>query len=101
MKMTLHKALVVFAAVIALAALGCGSVSGSTYQAGGGAIQIEFQSGGKAILSLGPLKTPCTYVEDSKTVTITCEGDKSVFTKESNGTLSPPPGNMIGPMTKK
>jgi hypothetical protein len=101
MKTSFHKGIIVVVVGATLAILGCGGVSGHTYQAAGGMVQIEFQSGGKANLSLGPLKTACTYVEDSKTVTLTCEGDKTVFTIGSDGTLNPPPGNMIGPLTKK
>ena len=80
--------------------VGCGDVSGNTYQSDGGAVQLEFQSGGKANLTLGPLKQACTYAQDSKSVAVTCDGDKTIFTINGD-ILSPPPGNMIGPMTKK
>lgn len=103
MKTSFHKAMIVIVAVASLAILGCGGVSGNTYQAGGGALQIEFQSGGKANLTMGPEKTACTYVEDSKTVTLTCAGDSTplVLTKGSDGTLNPPQGSFIGVLTKK
>ena len=101
MKASLHKAIIAFALVVAVAIAGCGGVSGHTYQTAGGLMQIEFQSGGKANVSLGPQKTACTYTEDSKTVTVTCEGDKIVFTIGSDGSLNPPSGNFIGPLTRK
>ena len=100
MKAILHKAAI--AAVIAgaiLFAAGCG-LSGSTYQSEGGVVQIEFQSGGKAVTSMGPLKMNCTYVEESSTVAVTCEGDKTIFTIKDDQ-LIPPNGGLIGPLTKK
>jgi hypothetical protein len=103
MKTQFHKMMLVVVAVSVLAIVGCGGVSGNTYQAGGGMMQIEFQSGGKATLSMGPQKTACTYTEDSKTVTLKCEGDNTplVLTIGSDGTLNPPPGSFVGPLTKK
>jgi hypothetical protein len=95
-------------AVVAGASLlaGCGDdVSGNTYVAEGGAYQIEFQSGGKAVESLGPQKDNCTYVEDSnKNVTLTCSDGKTVFTLNAKGQLMAPQGSMLammGPLTKK
>ena len=46
---------------------GCGkSVSGSTYEGGGGAVKIEFQSDGKAVMSaLATLRQACA---DAKNV---------------------------------
>jgi len=82
----------------------CGGISG-TYAVEGGAYQIEFQSGGKAVESLGPQKDNCTYVEDSgKSVTLTCSDGKTVFTINDKGQLVGPPGSMLsmmGPLTKK
>lgn len=100
MKANLHKTLLVVVVAVSLIAAGCGGVSGHSYQSEGGAVQIEFQSGGKATVSLGMLKMACTYVEDSKSVTLTCEGDKTIFTIKDDQ-LIPPPGGMIGPLTKK
>jgi hypothetical protein len=103
MKTNFHKTMMVIAIAATLAFLGCGGVSGNTYQAGGGALQIQFQSGGKANLSMAGQSTACAYVEDSKSVTVTCPGDPTplVLTKGSNDTLNPPPGSFIGPLTKK
>ncbi len=65
MKNTFRSTILV--AVVAGASLmaGCGGVSGNTYVGASGGYSIEFQSGGKAIESLGPQKDNCTYVEDS------------------------------------
>jgi hypothetical protein len=80
----------------------CGkSVSGSTYEGAGGGVTIEFQSGGKAVTSLGGVKSDCTYTEDSKTVTLTCEGQPAVLTINDDGSLSGPPDGMLGRLTKK
>lgn len=100
MKAIVQKAAVaaLFAGAILFAA-GCG-LSGSTYQSEGGVVQIEFQSGGKAVTSMGPLKMNCTYVEEGSTVAVTCEGDKTIFTIKDDQ-LIPPNGGLIGPLTKK
>ncbi len=92
--------LVVAITGVSLIAAGCGGVSGHTYRSEGGAVQIEFQSGGKANVSMGMLKMACTYVEDSKSVTLTCERDKTVFTIKDEQLILPR-GGMIGPLTRK
>lgn len=105
MKTTFRSTILV--AVVAGASLmaGCGGVSGNTYVGAGGGYSIEFQSGGKAIESLGPQKDNCTYVEDSgKSVTLTCSDGKTVFTIDAKGNLNAPAGSMLGmmgPLTKK
>jgi hypothetical protein len=81
---------------------GCGAkVEGNTYAGNGGIVQIEFKSGGKAYVSTGPVSTPCTYTESGKTVTLVCEGDKTVFTVDDDGSLNGPQGGMLGRLTKK
>jgi hypothetical protein len=81
---------------------GCGGkVEGNTYAGNGGIVQIEFKSGGKAYVSTGPVSTPCTYTESGKTVTLVCEGDKTVFTVDDDGSLNGPQGGMLGRLTKK
>jgi hypothetical protein len=86
---------------------GCGGgVSGSTYVGANGGYSIEFQSGGKAVETLGPEKDNCTYAEDpGKTVTLTCaDGHPTIFTVDSKGALNAPAGSMMqmmGPLTKK
>jgi hypothetical protein len=81
---------------------GCGGkVEGNTYAGNGGVVQIEFKSGGKAYVSTGPVSTPCNYTESGKTVTLVCEGDKTVFTVDDDGALNGPQGGMLERLTKK
>jgi hypothetical protein len=81
---------------------GCGGkVEGNTYIGNGGVVQIEFKSGAKAFVSTGPVSTPCTYTESGKTVTLVCEGDKTVFTVDEDGALNGPQGGLLGRLTKK
>ncbi|HUK31765.1 MAG TPA: hypothetical protein VLV89_11670 [Candidatus Acidoferrum sp.] len=103
MKISFQRTIVALAVIAALAVVGCGGVSGDTYQSAGGILQIQFQSGGKATMSMGGQSAPCTYVEDSKSVTLTCQGGAGTLalTKTDSKTLTPPPGNFIGPLTKK
>jgi hypothetical protein len=81
---------------------GCGGkVEGNIYTGNGGVVQIEFKSGGKAYVSTGPVSTPCTYTESGKSVTLACEGDKTVFTVDDDGALIGPQGGFLGRLTKK
>jgi hypothetical protein len=90
----------IVAACLTLA--GCaGSVSGSTYQNANGMIQVEFKSGGKAFTSLSGMTTSCSYKEESRKVTLECEGDKTVFTVNDDGSLSGPPTGFLARLTKK
>jgi hypothetical protein len=77
------------------------SVQGSTYEDNGGVVKIEFLPGGKAFTWMGPVSTPCTYVQNGKTVSVTCEGDKFDLTVNDDGSLAGPPNGMISRMTKK
>ena len=88
--------------ILGLLLSGCGGkLEGSTYAGNGGVVQIEFKSGGKAYVSTGPVSTPCTYTEEGKTVTLVCEGDKTVFTMDDDGALNGPQGGFLGRLTKK
>jgi len=82
--------------------IGCsGKVEGKTYEGNGGVIKVEFKSGGKAYLSAGPATTTCTYSESGKTLSMICEGDKTVFTVEDDGALSGPPDGLLTRLTMK
>jgi hypothetical protein len=103
MKTSVRNALLIVATAGVGFLAGCGGVGG-TYQVEGGGYRIEFQSGGKAVESLGPQKDQCTYVEDSKSVTLTCPDGKIVFTINDKGQLVAPPDSMLsamGPLSKK
>jgi hypothetical protein len=100
-KFTFSQAMA-FAVVGALGVTtGCGSkVEGNSYEGNGGVIKVEFKSGGKAYMSAGPATTTCTYTESGKTVTLTCVGDKTVFTVEDDS-LDGPPDGFLTRLTKK
>ena len=94
----------VSAAILAalLTTIGCsGKVEGNIYEDNGGVVKVEFKSGGKAYVSTGPVTNTCSYSESGKTVTLICEGDKTVFTVDSDGALNGPPGGFIARLTKK
>jgi hypothetical protein len=98
-----HRAgIITLACLASLILASCGkSVSGSTYEGAGGGVTVEFQSGGKAVASLGGVTSDCAYTEDSKAVTLTCEGQPAVLTINDDGSLSGPPDGMFGDLTKK
>ena len=100
----MRKILVTKLAVIltlALVTVGCGGkVEGNTYEDNGGVVKVEFKSGGKAYVSTGPVTNTCTYSEEGKSVTLVCEGDKTVFTVEDDA-LNGPPGGFLSRLTKK
>lgn len=82
--------------------LGCGGgVAGNTYIDNGGVVQVEFKSGGKAYVSTGPVSHTCSYTESGKTVTLNCDGDKTVFTVDDDGSLNGPQGGFLGRLNKK
>ncbi len=89
------------AAMVCLGVAGCGnSVSGHTYGGNGSIVTIEFQSGGKAYTSMGPMSTACTYTESGKQVSLVCEGDTTVLTIGDDGSLNGPPDGMLAHLTK-
>ncbi len=89
------------AAILCLGAVGCGNgVSGHTYQGPGGLVQVQFQSGGKAVATVGAMTDNCTYTVDGKTVALTCEGITTDLTLNSDGSLSGPPDGMMSKMTR-
>jgi len=101
-KFTLSNALVVTMLSALAATIGCsGGVGGNTYEDNGGVVKLEFKSGGKAYVSTGPVTNTCSYEESGKSVTLTCEGDKSVFTVDDDGDLNGPPGGFLSRLTKK
>jgi hypothetical protein len=88
-------------ALMCLGIAGCGnSVSGHTYSAPGGMVKIEFQSGGKAMTSMGPMSSNCTYTQSGAKVELTCEGDTTELTVASDGSLTGPPDGMLAKLTK-
>jgi hypothetical protein len=78
-----------------------GKVEGSTYYGNGGVVRVEFKSDGKAYVSTGPVSTSCTYTESGQTLTLVCEGDKTLFTLDNDGALNGPQGGFLGRLTKQ
>ena len=97
----MKRVLMMLALAVSLSACGEDSVEGNAYEAAGGGVSIEFKSGGKASFSIGPAKQDCSYAQNGKTVTLTCEGDKTDFTIADDGSLQGPPQGMLGKLTKK
>jgi hypothetical protein len=88
-------------AMVCLGLAGCGNnVKGHTYAGPDGSVKIEFQSGGTATVSLGPIASTCTYTQNGKQVNLVCEGDTEVLTMASDGSLSGPPEGMLAHLTK-
>lgn len=95
------SAAALFGVGLAVGSCGQASVAGSAYERPGGGVTIEFQSGGKAIASIGALSMSCTYDQNGKTINLNCENEKDVFTINDDGSLSGPPGGMLARLTKK
>jgi hypothetical protein len=89
------------AALLCLSAAGCGNgVKGHTYAGNGQLVKIEFQSGGKALASMGPMTSTCSYTQNDKSITLICEGDTENLTVNSDGSLSGPPDGMLARLTR-
>ena len=96
------KLLVLIVAILTLAVACSGGVKGNTYADNGNVVQIEFKSGGKAYMSMGPMTNTCNYMESGKNVTLNCgPGENLVFTVDDDGALNGPPGGMVTRLTKK
>lgn len=80
---------------------GCFSSVEGKYSDQTGMINLELQGGGKATLGAMGQAEPCTYTTDGDKVAITCHGETTTFTKQSDGSLAPPSGAMIGLLKKK
>jgi len=102
MKASLQSVLVgATAALVCVCAAGCGSgVSGHTYAGNGQMVKIEFQSGGKAFTSFGPMTSACTYSQSGKKISLICDGDATDLTMADDGSLAGPPDGMLARLTK-
>ncbi len=88
-------------ALLCLGTAACGnSVSGHTYAGNGELVKIEFQSGGKAFASMGPMTSSCTYTQSGKKISLICEGDTEELTMADDGSLNGPPEGMLAHLTK-
>lgn len=87
-------------ALMGLGAVGCGGVKGNNYQDSDGMVKIEFKSGDKATVVIGPLSAACTYTQSGKQVTVTCQNQTTQFTVADDGSLTGPPDGMMNHLTK-
>ena len=88
-------------ALVCISAAACGSgVSGHTYQDSDGMVKIEFDSGGKAVTTMGPITANCTYKQSSNQVSLTCADQTTQLTVNSDGSLSGPADGMLNHMTR-
>ena len=73
------------------------------YSNANSSVVLEIKSGGKASFAFAGEKKDCTYTTDGdKTLTLDCNmGDRITFSRQADGSIMGPPGNMIGALTKK
>ncbi len=91
----------VAAALVCLGLAACGNnVKGHTYAAADNSVTIEFQSGGTANVSFGPIASTCTYAQSGKQINLTCGGQTEVLTMADDGSLNGPAESMLGHLTK-
>jgi hypothetical protein len=84
-----------------LACLGCGnSLDGNTYADANGMMKIDFQSGGKAIVTIGMSPQNCQWSQGSSNIAVKCGDDTMQLTLNSDGSLAGPPNGAMGPLTK-
>jgi len=89
------------AALLCLGMAGCGNnVKGHTYTAADSSVTIEFQSGGAANVSFGPIASTCTYTQSGKQINLTCGGQTEVLTMADDGSLNGPADGPLGHLTK-
>jgi hypothetical protein len=97
------KSILAAAAVTAISfgVAACGSgVKGHTYAGNGELVKIEFQSDGKALASMGPMTSTCSYTQSGNKITLICEGDTEQLTLGSDGALAGPPDGMLAHLTR-
>jgi hypothetical protein len=81
--------------------VGCGnSVEGNSYSDAGGMIKMDFQSGGKAVVTIGMSPQNCQWSQSSSNIAVKCGDDTMQLTLNSDGSLAGPPNGMMGKLTK-
>jgi hypothetical protein len=76
-----------------------GRVTGHTYHNNGGVVQVEFKSGGKALVSAGPVTHTCSYSESGKAVSLVCEDDITNLSMQDDGALVGPSDGLMARLT--
>jgi len=90
------KSVILAGMLLALAA--CGTKLAGTYTNANGLAMVELRSGGKATTSLMGESHECTYAVDGQAIHLNCNGDKSDFRLNEDGSLTGP--GFIGVLTK-
>ena len=87
-------------AFLSLFAGSCGDVlSGHTYHNNGGVVQVEFKSGGKALVSTGNSGQTCSYSESGKIVRLVCKDGTLDLTIQEDGALVGPANSLMARLT--
>jgi hypothetical protein len=89
-------------AVLLLACcLGCGNtIQGNTYADASGMMKMQFQSGGKALVTIGYMTQNCQWSQSSNNIAVKCAEQTMQLTLNSDGSLNGPPDGMVDRMTK-
>ncbi len=87
-------------ALTILAVTACRSKFEGTYSNANGSIILEVKSGGKASLTIMGETEECAYTVDGNQLTVDCKGEKTVFARHDDESLTGPPGSMIGALRK-
>jgi hypothetical protein len=85
-------------AALSLALTACGSKVEGTYSNANGLAMLELRSGGKATTTMMGDTHDCTYTVEGKQINVDCNGDKSAFRLNDDGSLTGP--GFIGVMRK-
>jgi hypothetical protein len=72
-----------------------------TYTNANSSIVLDLKSGGQASFAVMGETKQCTYTADGSQISLDCQGDKVVFTKQADDSLAPPAGSLIEPLKKK
>jgi hypothetical protein len=91
----------VAAGLLLACCLGCGnSVQGNTYADASGMMKMQFQSGGKALVTIGFTTQNCQWSQSSNNVAVKCADQTLQLTLNNDDSLTGPPDGMVGKMTK-
>jgi hypothetical protein len=60
----------------------------------------ELKSGNKATFTFAGDSANCTYNVGGAKIELTCQGEKTEFTIHDDGSLTGPPGNLMGVLRK-
>ena len=64
-----------------------------------GSLTVRLESGGKAIVSSGPVSHACSYSESGKSVSLVCDDNATNFTIQDDGALVGPPQGLMTRLT--